>query len=66
MSVHTDVEVACDGGGFQFACSESLYARTAAEARRELSQRGWLVGQPGGKDYCPEHHISDGAVTGRG
>jgi len=56
VSVHTEVEVSCDGGGFAYACSEHpVFAHTAAEARRELRARGWLVGQPGGKDYCPQH-----------
>lgn len=27
--------------------------RTATEARDEATYQGWMVAQPGGKDYCP-------------
>ncbi len=49
MGVSKRVTIWCDG------CSiwEQASA-TAAQFRRELRARGWLVGLPGGVDYCPK------------
>jgi hypothetical protein len=54
MSVYIQIELRCDGIG-QFGCEPPILASTVAAARREARTGGWLVGQPGGKDYCDEH-----------
>lgn len=56
MSVNREVQLSCDGGVTAYECdTASVVSQTAAQARTEARERGWLVGQPGGKDYCPEH-----------
>lgn len=70
MSAQREVEICCDGDpSGAFFCTEyhPIYAHTAAKARAEAREAGWLVSQPGGKDYCPAHrpahllqHVSGG------
>ncbi|GIF14830.1 hypothetical protein [Actinoplanes teichomyceticus] len=57
MSVYTEVELRCDGAGGPYECEPAIYANTVAQAREAAKKAGWLVGRPGGKDYCvrPEH-----------
>jgi hypothetical protein len=66
MSIHVEVELSCDGIP-TFGCHGSvpIFARTGARARKEAREAGWLVSQPGGKDYCPEHRDLAKAATGQ-
>jgi len=55
MSAHTEVEISCDGIP-QYGCATPpVFDRNATEARKAARDAGWLVSQPGGKDYCPRH-----------
>lgn len=57
MSLHTEVELTCDGGATQFGCAvwHSIFASTGEEARNQATRDGWQTNAPGGLDYCPEH-----------
>lgn len=55
MGVSTEVELYCDGVP-QYGCATPpIFHRTGRAARQEAKERGWLVSQPGGTDYCPQH-----------
>lgn len=60
MTFYRHAEIQCDGvvgeddkGDRQ--CLESVYDYNATMARRQAEVAGWLVGLPGGKDYCRKH-----------
>jgi len=47
-------EIRCDGCGIVGSATGQVYSRWRGHvARDELRNRGWRVGEPGGKDYCP-------------
>lgn len=56
MAVYTEVELRCDGvEGDPFGCDRQVFAHTGVRARKDARDAGWLVSQPGGKDFCPNH-----------
>lgn len=63
MSVYIEVELRCDGAEGPYDCEPAVYASTGFRARRDARAAGWLVSQPGGKDYCAraEHRPTVGA-----
>lgn len=54
MSVHSEVSLDCDALPY-YGCGAQIFAHTGVKARAEAREDGWLVSQPGGKDYCPRH-----------
>ena len=65
MTASRLVTIFCDGlldrlmgDGTHAQCGEwdeAGVGANAAEARRNLKGRGWLLGLPDGRDLCPEH-----------
>ena len=60
MSIHTEVELVCDGPNAKpFDCTTPpIFARTATEARQYARRDGWLtaVRREGRTvDFCPTH-----------
>ena len=56
MSVYREVELRCDGiATDRYGCDPAIYDKTAAKARRQARREGWLVNQPGGRDFCERH-----------
>lgn len=57
MSAYRLVTLRCDGlldHGFR-TCPWELHGDRASDLRREARSKGWLVSEPGGKDFCPRH-----------
>lgn len=52
MGVYRSTTVYCDGSESCTDAYENL--GNAADVRREAKRDGWLVAQPGGKDFCPD------------
>jgi hypothetical protein len=62
MTVYTEIELRCDGAKGAYDCEPAIYANTARKARQDARDLGWLVSQPGGKDFCARHRPPRGAA----
>lgn len=75
MTASTDVTIWCDGkeldedGQRHWDCGQWEPGDTASDVRSRLGAPGpgrWLVGLPGGRDLCPEHHDQRNDTTRHG
>lgn len=69
MTATRDVTIWCDGIENGHSCDNWHSGDTAKDVRAELGRPGsgrWLVGLPGGRDLCPEHHDQRNLTTGFG
>lgn len=55
MSVTRITSIHCDGcGDWSYEDGENVsHGTSGGPIRRHLRAKGWLVNQPGGRDYCP-------------